>query len=139
MNSVPAPFSHFQNFGLSDQTLVRERAAEARQAELQVIAMIYQVVTEAAEAAARVQARREQVAQAQQAVSAAMDSFNRNLRLFTDSGIGLILPLEVLQSVTALSAAQQDNLEAVVENNKSQVQLHWALGSPIDGIAGEHR
>jgi outer membrane protein TolC len=129
----------FENLGFGDRARIRERASDVRQAELRVLGVMDQVVTDAAEAAANVAARREQLKLAQQAVTAATDSYTRNLQLFTDSGVELILPLEVLQSVAALSAAQQDNLEAVVEYNKSQVQLHWAIGSPVEGIAGERR
>jgi outer membrane protein TolC len=126
----------FDNLGFGDRARVRERASEVRQAELRVLGVMDQVVTEAAEAAARVEARRHQLDLARQAVAAATDSYSRNLKLFTDSGVELILPLEVLQSVAALNEAQQDYLEAVIEYNKAQIQLHWAIGSPVEGVVG---
>lgn len=125
----------FENLGLGDRARIRERAAEVRQAEMRTLAVMDQVVTDAAEAAAQVAARRRQLDLARQAVAAATNSYERNLALFTDSGIELILPLEVLQSITAMNDARLAYLEAVIEYNKAQVQLHWAIGSPINGIA----
>lgn len=93
-----------------------------------------QVVTEAAEAAAGVEARRGQLKHAKQAVVSATDSYRRNRKLFTDGGIELILPIEVLQSASALTRAQQDFLTAVVEYNRAQLQLHWALGFPVESV-----
>jgi outer membrane protein TolC len=124
----------FQNLGLGDRALVRERASEVRQAQLRVVSLMDEVVTEAAEAAAGVEARRGQLEHAKQAVVSATDSYRRNLKLFTDGGIELILPIEVLQSASALAKAQQDYLTAVVEYNRAQLQLHWALGFPIDSV-----
>jgi outer membrane protein TolC len=125
----------FQNLGIGDRAVVRERASEVRQAQLRVVSLMDQVVTEAAEASARVHARQKQLKQAEQAVAAATDSFNRSLKLFTDGGIELILPLEVLQSIAALTKAQQDYLSAMIEYNRVQLQLQWALGFPVDAAA----
>jgi outer membrane protein TolC len=123
-----------QNLGAGDRALVRERASDVRQARLQVVALMDQVVTEAADALARVEARRTQLEQAELAVAAATDGFNRSFRLFTDSGVELILPIEVLQSIEALARAQQNYLMAVIEYNRFQLQLYWALGCPIEHL-----
>ncbi len=126
----------FENLGFGNRALIRERASQVRLAELSVVATMDRIVAEAAEAAARVEARRNQLEWARQAIASAKDSHDRNLQLFTDSGVELILPLEVLQSVISLTQAQRDYLEVIVENNKAQIQLHWSIGSPVEAVTG---
>jgi len=124
----------FQNLGLGDRALIRERASDVRQAQWRAVSLMDQVVTETAEAAARVDARRRQLEFARLAVTSATDAHQRSLRLFTEGGIELILPIEVLQSIGAMTKAQQDVLTAVIEFNRAQCQLQWALGFPVDSI-----
>ncbi len=93
------------------------------------------VVSETAQAAARVQARRGQLDAARLAAEAAARSFERNLKLFADGGVELILPIEVLQSVNALLQARRDQLGAIIGYNQAQWQLHWALGYPLQAAA----
>ncbi|MBI1901420.1 MAG: TolC family protein [Planctomycetia bacterium] len=124
------------NLGLGDRALARERASELRQSQLQSLSEMDRVVTETAQAAAKAQARRAQLEPASQAVESARQSFERNLKLFTEGGIELILPIEVLQSINAFTKAQQDYLNAVIEHNKAQFELHWAQGFPGESAYG---
>lgn len=125
----------FQNLGLGDRALQRERASEVRQTRIEVLHQMDQIATDVAEALARVQARHAQIEQAQQEVAAAMRSYELNAKLFSEGGIELILPIEVLQSVNALATARQNYLTAIIEYNRAQFQLHWALGFPVDQAA----
>jgi outer membrane protein TolC len=120
------------NLGLGNRALARQRAAEMRQSQIHVMAEMDRVVSEAAQAAARVQARRQQLPPADSAVASAASSFKRNFELFSKGGVELILPIEVLQSLNAMNKARQDQLEATIAYNHAQLQLHWALGFPVD-------
>ncbi|MEX2139452.1 MAG: TolC family protein [Pirellulales bacterium] len=120
-----------RNLGHGEWAAQRERDSEVRQARLRVIDQMDRVVSEVAEALARVEARRAQLETARTAVDAAQQSYELNLRLFREGGIELILPIEVVQSVNALTRARQDYLSAVVEYNRAQFQLLWALGFPL--------
>ncbi len=124
-----------RNLGLGDRGLVYQRAAELRQSQWQVAGTMDRVVSETAQAAARVQARRGQLDAARLASEAAARSFERNLKLFADGGVELILPIEVLQSVNALAKARRDQLDAITGYNQAQWQLHWALGYPLEAAA----
>jgi outer membrane protein TolC len=123
-----------RNLGHGEWAAERERDSEVRQARLRVIDQMDRVVSEVAEALARVEARRAQLETARTAVDAAERSYELNIKLFREGGIDLILPIEVVQSVNALTQAQQDYLSAVVEYNRVQFQLLWALGFPLQSV-----
>ncbi|MEX2025752.1 MAG: TolC family protein, partial [Pirellulaceae bacterium] len=78
------------------------------------------------------EARRAQLETARTAVDAAQRSYELSIQLFREGGIELILPIEVVQSVNALTRARQDYLTAVIEHNRAQFQLLWALGFPLE-------
>ncbi len=119
-----------QNLGFGDRALRRERASEVRQAQIREIGFIDRVIADVAVALARVKSRRAQMESARQAVESAARSYELNWKLFTDGGIELIRPIEVLQSIQALVRARQDYLNALIEHNRAQFRLHWALGYP---------
>src|SRR5207245_3812604 len=120
-----------KNLTLGDRALQRQRESEVRQALIQQIAEMDRVVAEVAEALSRVKARRAQMESARLAVEAAARSYDLNSKLFKQGGIELIRPIEVLQSLQALARAKQDYLNTVIEYNRAQFQLYWALGYPV--------
>jgi outer membrane protein TolC len=83
------------------------------------------VAREIIEAHTRVESRRKQIAVAEQAVKAAEDSYRRNL-LRAENAQGL--PIEALQSISALGLARRDYLRAVSDHNLAQFQLVRAIG-----------
>jgi len=123
-----------RNLGHGEWAAQRERASEVRQARLRIVDQMDRVVSEVAESLARVDARRAQLDSAQMAVEAAQRSYDLNIKLFREGGIELILPIEVVQSVNALARARQDYLTAVVEHNRAQFELLWALGFPLQCV-----
>jgi outer membrane protein TolC len=123
-------FWELRNLGIGDLALQKQRAAELRQAQWQVFGQMDRIVADTADALARLRAARAQMVAAQGAVQAASRSHDLNWKLFTDGGIELIRPIEVLQSVQALERARQGYLDAVIEYNRAQFQLYSALGYP---------
>ena len=86
------------------------------------------VAREIVETYSQVQARKRQIASAQEGITAAQHSYERNLeRIRNVQG----LPIEVLQSIQALDAARREYLRAVVDYNTAQFRLHRALGWPV--------
>ncbi len=120
-----------RNLGLGDRALQRQRASEVRQAQLREIAEMDRVVAEVADALRRLQSRQAQMESARLAVESATRSFDLNWKLFKEGGIELIRPIEVLQSIQALARARQDYLTTIIEHNRAQFQLYWALGLPV--------
>lgn len=62
-------------------------------------------------------------------MSAAQDSFRRNWERI-ENGQGL--PIEVLQSIQALTSAQREYVRSVADYNVAQFTLHRSLGWPVD-------
>jgi outer membrane protein TolC len=87
-----------------------------------------QVASEVAEAYAQVTSRHEQITLAQSGITAAQDSYRRNSERVQDA---LGLPIEALQAIQSLDAAQRQYVRAVADYNRAQFRLHRALGCPI--------
>ena len=117
-----------RNLGFGDQASRRESHARIQQAKFEKIRLMDQIAREIAEADAQVNHRRQQVAITRQAIESAENSYARNVNRIRD---GQGLPLEVLQSATALEDARMAYLNAVVDYNVAQFRLQWALGWPI--------
>jgi outer membrane protein TolC len=131
-------FWELHNLGFGDHALKRERESEVRQAQIRVVAAMDQIVAEVADALARLKSLRAQMVVARQTVASAERSYQLNWKLFTDGGIDLIRPIEVVQSVQALAVARVSYLNAVIEHNRAQFQLYWALGLPVEDAKPEH-
>src|SRR5262249_35584528 len=114
-----------------------ERESEVRQAQIRVVGVMDQVVADVADALARLKSLRAQMDQARRTVLSAERSYQLNWKLFTDGGIKLITPLEVLQSVGALATARANYLSAVIDYDRAQIQLYWALGLPVENATTE--
>ncbi|MCR9295531.1 MAG: TolC family protein, partial [bacterium] len=117
-----------RNLGFGERAARREQAARVQQARFEKLQVMDQVAREVSEACAQVEFRRQQIAITQQAISAAQDSYRRNLERIRDRQG---LPLEVLQSIQALETAERAYLRAVIDYNQSQLQLQWAMGFPV--------
>jgi outer membrane protein TolC len=117
-----------RNLGYGEQaarSAARSHVEQARWRQVQVMDL---VASEVAEAYAQVASRREQIALAQSGIAAAKDSYRRNSERVQDA---LGLPIEALQSIQALDAAQRQYVRAVADYNRAQFRLHRALGCPI--------
>lgn len=123
-----------RNLGLGEVAARRERNAQVQQAVFTQLRMMDQVAQEIAEANIQVNIRQQQVDLAQAAILRARDSYSRNLDRIRD---GLGLPIEVLQAIQALETSERTYLRAVMDYNRSQLQLQWALGWPVSAPSDE--
>lgn len=118
-----------RQLGFGEQAARREARSRIVQTRTKQIALMDQIAREIVESHAQAQSRWLQIQTAQEAVSAARDSFDRNWdRIETGQG----LPIEALQSLQALNNAQREYTRAVGDYNAAQFTLHRSLGWPID-------
>lgn len=114
-----------RNLGRGEAAARGEMRSRLEQARWREIAMLDQIAREVVEAHAQVQSRQRQLDIAQEAVSLARSSYEKNLdRIQNAQG----LPLEVLQSLQALALAQREYLRVVSDYNLAQFTLQRALG-----------
>jgi outer membrane protein TolC len=121
-----------KGLGFADLALKRQRESEVRQAKLQVVAAMDLVVAQVADSFSRLRFLKLQMDAARLAVASAERSYQLNWKLFTDGGLGLIRPIEVIQSINALASARAAYLNAIIDFNREQFQLYWALGNPVE-------
>ncbi|MCC6511388.1 MAG: TolC family protein [Pirellulaceae bacterium] len=117
-----------RNLGFGERAARRERNSQVQQANFAQLRIMDQVAQEVAEANVQVSIRKQQVELAQTAIESARDSYQRNFDRIRD---GQGLPIEVLQAIQALETAQRTYMRAVVDYNRAQLQLQWALGWPV--------
>lgn len=118
-----------RQLGFGEQAARREAGSRIVQTRTKQIALMDQIAREIVESHAQAQSRWQQIQTAQEAVSAAQDSFDRNWDRI-ENGQGL--PIEVLQSTQALTNAQREYTRAVADYNVAQFTLHRSLGWPVD-------
>jgi outer membrane protein TolC len=123
-----------RNFGFGEQAARDTAQSQLAQARWQQVRMMDQVAGEVAQAHAQVSARKGQIELAQQGIAAAGDSYRRNSeRIRNAQG----LPIETLQSIQALNAAQRQYVRAVSDYNRAQFFLERALGWPVGSATAE--
>lgn len=127
MDADAIAYWEIRNLGLGEQAARGESQSRVEQARYREFATLDRVAREVVEAQTQVQARRKQIEIARDGITAALNSHNRNLQRI-ENGKGL--PIEVLQSIQALTQARREYLRAVVDYNRAQFSLHWALGAP---------
>jgi len=117
-----------RQLGYGEQAAQREAQARITQTRMRQVALMDQVAREIVEAHAQIHSRSQQIVSAREAVSAAEDSFQRNWdRIQNGQG----LPIEVLQSIQALTISQREYTRSIADYNTAQFTLHRALGWPI--------
>ena len=121
-----------QNLGLADRAIAKQRAAQQRTANLQMMKVQDRVASEVVRAEKeRISASR-QMEEASRAVPEAQASLDLNLtNIRRGAGLpGATRPIEVLQPIQALAQARADYLDAVLAYNRSQFRLYRAIGRP---------
>jgi outer membrane protein TolC len=114
-----------RNLGLGEKAARAEMASLSRQAQQREVALMDRVAREAAEAHAQVTQRQQRIPTTQTGIAAAEQSYTLNVqRIENAQG----LPIEALQSITALAAARQAYLNAVIDYNIAQFELCRAIG-----------
>jgi outer membrane protein TolC len=121
-----------RNLGHGEAAARDEMRSRLEQARWREVAMLDQIAREVVEAHAQVEARRQQIDTAQQAVQSARESYNKNRdRIQEAEG----LPLEALQSIQALAQAEREYLRVVTDYNLAQFSLQRALGTQAVDLA----
>lgn len=120
-----------RNLGFGEGAARREKHAQIQQATYTKLRIMDQVAQEIAEAKTQVSIRKQQIEMMEQAITNANSSYVRNLERIKQ---GQGLPIEVLQAIQALETSQKAYVKAVVDYNRAQLQLQWALGWQIDQI-----
>lgn len=114
-----------RNLGFGEKAARAETASLARQAQHREVALLDRIAREVTEAHAQVIQRQERLELARQSIAAAEKSYALNLqRIENAQG----LPIEVLQSITALATAREAYLNAVVDYNIAQFELCRSIG-----------
>jgi outer membrane protein TolC len=131
------------NLGLGDVAEARARRSQFNQSTLHVRELEAQVAAEVTAAAKLARARQRTLEHAQQAVRQAerawpivlKATFNATFRAI---GAGQRFDvLELLWAERDLDQARMQYLTAVIEYNRAQFQLYWALGQPpMESLAG---
>jgi outer membrane protein TolC len=120
-----------RNLGYGEQAARAAARSQVEQARWRQVQVMDQVASEIAESYAQVTSRREQIELSQSGITAARESYRRNSERIQDA---LGLPIEALQSIQALDAAQRQYVRAVADYNRAQFRLHRALGCPIQSV-----
>jgi outer membrane protein TolC len=121
-------FWEVRNLGYGEQAARNQARSALEQARWRQVQVMDQVASDVAEAYAQVVSRREQIELARGGIAAARDSYRRNSER-TREGVGL--PIEALQAIQALDAAQRQYVRSVADYNQSQFRLQRALGWPV--------
>jgi len=114
-----------QNMGAGNTALRRETSSQFHQRELELEQVRDQVAAEVVSAHADVQSFAQQLAITEEAIRAAEQSYHLNASRIQE---GEGLPIELIQSLTALATAQEDYTAVVANHNRSQYRLMRAVG-----------
>ncbi len=118
-----------RQLGVGENAIRREARSRIAQARSKELSQMDRIAHEVMESHAQVASRLKQIPIIEAAVVTAEESYNKNWdRIQNGQG----LPIEVLQSIQALAAAQREYVKVVAEYNVSQFTLHRAMGWPID-------
>lgn len=130
-----------QNLGLADRAIAKQRAAQDRAANLEMMKIQDRVASEVVRAEKGRIAAARQMAEAGRALPEALASLALNLtNIRRGAGLpGATRPIEVLQPVQALAQARTDYLDSVLAYNRAQFRLHRAVGRPplLSSTGGE--
>ena len=116
-----------QNIGYGNKALYRQRASQVRQARSEAEWIHDTIITEVVTAANDVASYHEQMNTAFGSVSAANQSYERNLQRVRE---GEGLPLELLQAIRARTGALDAYTKAVADYCRAQFHLIRAIGEP---------
>lgn len=129
-----------QNLGLGNRARVNEQRAEQQVAMLELFRIQDRVAAEVAQAHADLQSAAARVKDAEDGLTNALDSAEKNFeglgqtRRAGNLVILVIRPQEAVQAVQALAQAYADYFSSVGDYNRSQFRLYRALGHPAQLI-----
>ena len=121
-------YFELDNFGFGQRARAEERRARLRRIGIERDKLRDDIASEVRVSFARVQSFGGQLAFARSAIPRAEQAYRLNRdRIFDQQG----LPLEVLQAMQTLAAAELADLEARTGHALAQVRLHTVLGNPV--------
>jgi outer membrane protein TolC len=119
----------FDGFGFGHHARTAEKRAELRRVGLERDKLHDSIAAEVREGYTRVRSYKQQVEFADLAVEHAQQAYALNRdRIHDQQG----LPLEVLQAMQTLAAAEGTQVEARANYSLAQIRLHTALGNPLN-------
>jgi outer membrane protein TolC len=122
----------FTNLGAGDVLRARARRSQVEQANFNVLEVQAQVAEEVTVAAKLARFRIETLASSQDAVREALETWRRLRESQFGVGTGRRYdPIEPLIAVRDLDTARKNYLLEVIEYNRAQFRLYWALGQPV--------
>jgi outer membrane protein TolC len=119
--------------GAADVALARARRSQYNQSNFHVREVEAQVFAEVTAAAKLARARQRALASAQEGVQQAEKAWQRVFKFISEFGFEKPRQFEVLELLVAerdLNQARMQYLTEVIEFNRAQFQLYWALGQP---------
>ena len=118
------------NLGLTDRNDYKKNQSSLRQAEIKRDKVLDQINSEIQNIFDWVRTNHQLLILSEAAVVHARGAYELNRqRIYDNAG----LPLEALAAMQALAEAERTYIEAVMNLNISQIQLHSALGNPVSG------
>lgn len=124
----------WQNLGMGNVAMQRQRRGELHEQSLELEVLREKIAAEVVAASADVKSYRTQMKLAQESIAAAQESYNLNHQRIR-AGEGL--PIELLQSISALAEARVAYTSAVADYNRAQYRLMRAIGNPA-GVPAEN-
>jgi outer membrane protein TolC len=121
------------NLGAGDVALARARRSQYSQTNLHLVELETQVAADVTAAAKLARSRRRSLEHAQQAVQDAEKAWQQVLNFTLQAAFRKVRQFEALELLIAerdLSQARLQYLTQVIEYNRAQFQLYWALGQP---------
>ena len=116
-----------ENLGLGNVALQRQRRGELHERVLDIEILRDKIAAEVVAAAADVASYRQQIKLAEEGIRTAQEGYQLNdERIRASEG----LPIELLQSISALDEARMAYTMSVANYNRSQYELQRALGNP---------
>jgi len=131
----------FQNLGLGNRALVRQRDAESQQATLTLFQTQDRVAAEVAQAYAQATRAVRRLREAEEEVKNAAITVEKNLEgLQQTRNVGGVLllvfrPQEVVAAIQQLDQAYRSFYGATADANRAQFRLYRALGQPAQYLA----
>lgn len=121
-----------QNLGFADRAIAKQRAAQQRTANLELMKVQDRIASEVVRSEKQRIAALRQMDEAGRALPEAQASLALNLtNIRRGAGLpGATRPIEVLQPIQALAQARADYLDSVLTYNRAQFRLYRALGRP---------
>jgi outer membrane protein TolC len=121
-----------QNLGFTDRAIARQRQAQKRTADLELLKVQDRVAAEVVRAEKALIAASRRMRESSRAVPEAQSSLELNFKnIRRGAGLpGATRPIEVLQPVQALAQVRNDYLDSVLDYNRAQFRLYRALGRP---------